>query len=362
MTTPVLHWFLPTGGDARTLATGAHGDGVGSGQSLAQAERPATLEYLTQIAQAAESLGYDAVLTPTGSHCADAWIVTSALMSVTRRLRFLVAFRPGLIEPVLAAAMAASFDRLSGGRVLLNVVAGGSDAEQRGYGDHADHDTRYQRAEEFLQVVRRAWTGEEFDHQGEFFRIEGGRLREPPLIAPDLYFGGSSPAALNVAGAQADCYLTWGEPPDAVARKVDAVRAAAEPHGRKPRFGLRIHVITRDTERQAWADASRLLEGLDQATVTARQEALAAMQSEGQRRMQQLHGGDLDRLVVGPNLWAGIGLVRGGAGTALVGSHEQVAERIAEYQQAGIEEFILSGYPHLEEAYAVAEGVRPLLA
>ena len=127
------------------------------------------------------------------------------------------------------------------------------------------------------------------------------------------------------------------------------------------RFGLRIHVITRDTEQQAWADADRLIAGLDDATVATRQQGLRALESVGQQRMNALHGGSRDDLVIGPNLWAGIGLVRGGAGTALVGSHEQVAERISDYRAAGIEEFILSGYPHLEEAYAFAEGVRPLL-
>jgi alkanesulfonate monooxygenase len=364
-----FHWFLPTGGDGRSLAGGVHGLGIGGGPGSPQAranapaaaKRAASLEYLTQLAQAADSLGYEAVLTPTGAHCADAWIVTSALIAVTRRLKFLVAFRPGLVEPALAAHMAATFQQLSGGRLLLNVVTGSSSAEQRGYGDQADHDARYGRAEEFLQVVRRLWTGEQFDHQGAFYRLDGAQLREPPVPLPEVYLGGSSDAALPVAASQADCYLTWGEPPALVAEKVDRVRELTAAQGRKIRFGLRIHVITRDTEAQAWADADRLIEGLDEATIAAGQQRLRALESVGQQRMLALHGGSRDQLVVAPNLWAGVGLVRGGAGTALVGSHEQVAERIAEYQAVGIEEFILSGYPHLEEAYAFAEGVRPLL-
>jgi alkanesulfonate monooxygenase len=363
-----FHWFLPTGGDGRTLASGAHGVGIGATHhSVATATGPgstreASLEYLTQVAQAADSLGYEAVLTPTGAHCADAWIVTAALIAATRRLKFLVAFRPGLVEPALAAHMAATFQHLSGGRLLLNVVTGSSGAEQRGYGDQADHDSRYTRAEEFLQVVQRLWTGEQFDHHGWFYQLDGAQLREPPAVRPEVYLGGSSEAALPVAAAQADCYLTWGEPLGLVAEKIDRVRDLAAAQGRPIRFGLRIHVITRDTEAQAWTDADRLIAGLDEATIRAGQQRLRTLESVGQQRMIALHGGSRDHLVVAPNLWAGVGLVRGGAGTALVGSHAQVAERIAEYQAVGIEEFILSGYPHLEEAYSFAEGVRPMLA
>lgn len=360
---PKFHWFLPTGGDGRSLASGVHGLGIGGRLegTVGSARRPASLQYLTQIAQAADALGYEGVLTPTGAHCADAWITTAALITQTRSLKFLVAFRPGLIEPALAAQMAATFQQLSGGRLLLNVVTGSSSAEQRAYGDRLDHDSRYARAEEFLQVVQRTWSGELFDHRGWFYELEAAQLREPPDPIPEIYFGGSSEAALPVAARQADVYLTWGEPVAAVGEKISRVRQLAASEGRSLRFGLRIHVITRDTEAQAWADAEQLIAGLDEATVAAGQRRLRTLESVGQQRMLALHGGSRDSLVVGPNLWAGIGLVRGGAGTALVGSHEQVAERIGEYHAAGIDEFILSGYPHLEEAYAFAEGVLPLL-
>ena len=359
---PRFHWFLPTGGDSRTLATGAHGTGIGAaGRSAGVAGRPATLAYLTTLARAVDDLGYDAVLTPTGAHCADAWITTAALIGATRRVKFLVAFRPGLVEPALAAHMAATFQQLSAGRVLLNVVTGSSAAEQRAYGDHADHDARYARAAEFLGIVQRLWTGERFDHRGAYYALEQAELREPPTPTPDVYLGGSSDAALPVAADHADSYLTWGEPPALVAEKVDRVRDLAAARGRTLRFGLRVHVVARDTEAEAWADAERLIAGLDDATIAAGQARLRSLESVGQRRMLDLHGGSRDGLVVAPNLWAGIGLVRGGAGTALVGSHAQVADRIEEYRAVGIEEFILSGYPHLEEAYAFAEGVRPLL-
>jgi alkanesulfonate monooxygenase len=177
-----------------------------------------------------------------------------------------------------------------------------------------------------------------------------------------VYFGGSSPIAGEVAARHADVYLTWGEPPAQVAEKIDWVRALAAREGRTLRFGIRLHVITRDTSEQAWAEANRLLSGFDAETVASVQAGLARSESEGQRRMLALHGGgSRDGLEIHPNLWAGIGLVRGGAGTALVGSHDEVAERIQEYAALGIDEFVLSGYPHLEEAYWFGEGVLPRL-
>jgi alkanesulfonate monooxygenase len=358
---PVFHWFLPTGGDDRAVGAGAHGGSIGAPNDLpaATSARPATLEYLTQLAKAADALGYHGVLTPTGAHCEDAWLVTAALIAATSRLKFLVAFRPGLITPVLAAQMAATFQRLSGGRLLLNVVVGGNPAEQRGYGDALDHDQRYARADEFLGVVRAASQGIAFDHVGDHYAVHGGLLSAPADPFPRIYFGGSSAAAIPVAVRHADVYLTWGEPLSQVAEKIDRLRTAAADAGRTLRFGIRLHVITRDTAARAWADADRLIGNLDDATIRRRQDSLRTLDSVGQRRMLDLHGGDRGKLVVGPNLWAGIGLVRGGVGTALVGSHDEVAERIDEYRTAGIDEFIFSGYPHLEEAYAFAEGVIP---
>ena len=170
------------------------------------------------------------------------------------------------------------------------------------------------------------------------------------------------PAAERVAARHADVYLLWGEPPAMVAERIERVRALAYGQGRRIRFGLRVHVVTRAEAREAWAITERWLEQMDDLTISRAQERLRASSSVGQQRMLALHGGRRDALTVAPNLWAGVGLVRGNAGTALVGSHEEVRERIEEYRALGIDEFILSGYPHLEEAFHVAEGLRPLLA
>ncbi|MEU9129700.1 LLM class flavin-dependent oxidoreductase [Kitasatospora sp. NPDC048540] len=356
--TLTVHWFLPTTGDSRHVVGGGHGSTPGT----AGADRPPTIAYLGQIARSAEQLGFAGALTPTGPWCEDAWLTTAMLTQVTERLKFLVAFRPGQLSPTLAARMAASYQNQSHGRLLLNVVTGGESAEQRALGDFLDKDGRYARADEFLDITGRLWRGERVDHHGTHLRVEGAELTRLPDPVPEVYFGGSSPAAERVAARHADTYLTWGEPPRQVEEKIGRIRAAAAAHGRTPRFGIRLHTISRDTSAQAWAEAGRLLAAMDPDRIRATQQALARSESEGQRRMRELHGGSAERLEVSPNLWAGIGLVRGGAGTALVGSHTEVADRIEEYHRLGVDEFILSGAPHLEEAYWVGEGVLPVLA
>ncbi|WP_369274873.1 LLM class flavin-dependent oxidoreductase [Streptomyces sp. R11] len=352
-----FHWFLPTNGDSRHVVGGGHGTpATASGR-----DRPPTVAYLSQIARAAEDLGFIGALTPTGAWCEDAWLTTAMVSQHTERLKFLVAFRPGSVSPTLAAQMAATFQRQSGGRLLLNVVTGGESHEQRAYGDFLDKDDRYRRTGEFLQIVRELWEGKTVDLVGEHLQVEDARLARVPDPVPEVYFGGSSPIAGEIAARHVDVYLTWGEPPAAVAEKIARIRALAEKEGRSVRFGTRLHVITRDTAEQAWAEARRLLAGFDAETVRTVQAGLARSESEGQQRMLALHGGSSDEVEIYPNLWAGIGLVRGGAGTALVGSHDEVAERIAEYHRLGIDEFVLSGYPHLEEAYWFGEGVLPRL-
>jgi alkanesulfonate monooxygenase len=357
----VAHWFLPTNGDSRTdLSLGNAVGAAGSRVTAGGTERAPGIGYMGQIARSAEQLGFTGALTPTSSWCEDAWVMTAGLTQVTETFKFLVALRPGLASPTLAAQMAATYQRISRGRLLLNIVTGGDDAEQRRFGDRLDKAARYRRAAEYLHIVRELWHGRPVDFTGEHYDIEGATIVPAP-VWPDIYLGGSSAQALDVAARYADVYLTWGEPPGAVAEKLDRVRDRARATGRELRFGIRLHVIARETSAEAWAQAQRLLDGLDPAAIERAQAIQRSSGSEGQRRMVALHGGRTDALEVSPNLWAGVGLVRGGAGTALVGSHDEVAERIAEYYHLGIEEFILSGYPHLEEAYQVGEGVLPVL-
>jgi alkanesulfonate monooxygenase len=343
-------WFLPTHGDGRYLGTATGG-------------RHVNLGYLRQIAQAADELGYFGVLLPTGRSCEDSWIVASALVPLTERLRYLVAVRPGLQSPSVAARMTATLDRISNGRLLINVVTGGDPTENKGDGIFLSHDERYEVTSEFLDVYKALLAGNVVERKGKHISIEDGRLLFPPAQpgGPPLYFGGSSDAGIAVGVRTVDKYLTWGEPPDQVREKINRVSAIAEGLGKTLSFGIRLHVIVRDTNAEAWAAADDLIRHVDDATIAKAQSIFGRMDSVGQRRMAALHGGRRDKLEVSPNLWAGVGLVRGGAGTALVGDPETVAARIKEYAALGIDTFILSGYPHLEEAYRFAELVFPLL-
>lgn len=350
-------WFLPTYGDSRYIVGGGHGMGAGT----AGGWRPATLPYLGQVARTAEQLGFVGALTPTGAWCEDAWITTAMLSEVTERLKFLVAFRPGLVSPVYAAQMAATFQRHSRGRLLINLVVGGEPHEQQAYGDFVDKEGRYERADEFLEIASQLWRGGRVTFEGKHLRVIDAALPYTPDPLPEIYLGGSSAGAGKVTAKHTHVYLTWGEPPPAVAEKISWIRGLASAAGREVRFGIRLHVITRDTSEAAWAEAKRQVDAIDPAAIEKVQSSLARSESVGQKRMMALHGGTTDNLEIYPNLWAGVGLVRGGAGTALVGSHQEVADRIEEYHRLGITEYVMSGHPHIEEAYWFGEGVMPIL-
>jgi len=345
-----IFWFLPTSGDTRYLGKSDFG-------------RPATNEYMRQIAVTAESLGYDGLLIPTGSSCLDPWVTAASLIPVTQRIKLLVALRTSISGPTASARQAATLDQALKGRLLLNVVPGGDATELAAEGVHYSHDERYEVADEFLTVWRRLLQDETVNFEGKHFQIEGAKNHFPPVSQPypPLYFGGSSPAAHELAAKHVDAYLTWGEPPAAVAEKIADVRERAARHGRTVRFGVRLQVIVRETNEEAWAAADSLISKLTDEEIQAAQANFAKMDSVGQRRITELHGGDRSKLEISPNLWAGVGLVRGGAGTALVGDPETVAARLQEYADLGVDSFVLSGYPHLEEAIRFAELVFPLL-
>ena len=347
---PEIFWFLPTSGDTRYLGTSDFG-------------RAPTNAYMRQIAVTAEHLGYDGLLIPTGSSCLDPWVTAASLAPITQRIKLLVALRTSLGAPVSTARQAATLDQALGGRLLLNVVPGGDAAELAADGIFLDHDARYAHAAEFLSIWRRLLSGETVDFEGEHFKVEQAHNYFPPVQKPypPLYFGGSSNAAHELVASQLDAYLTWGEPPHAVAEKFADVRARAARHGRQVKLGVRLHVIVRETNEEAWADAERLISKLTDEDIAKSQASFARMDSVGQARMAALHGGRRDKLEVAPNLWAGVGLVRGGAGTALVGDAATVAERLQEYVDLGADTFVLSGYPHLEESIRFAELVFPLL-
>ncbi|MGM4880394.1 FMNH2-dependent alkanesulfonate monooxygenase [Rhizobium leguminosarum] len=344
-------WFIPTSGDGTYLGS-------------SELNRAPEIGYLTQIAQAVDRLGYSGVLLPTGVACEESFVTAAALAAKTEKLQFLVAIRPGTASPAYYARLATTLDRISNGRLLLNIVVGGSPAELAGDGIHLEHDERYAHAEEFFTVFEELLEKGTASFDGKYIKATNARLGFPSVQnpRPPLYFGGSSDAGIDFSVGRVDKYLTWGEPPAQVAEKITKVRKAAGERGREVSFGIRLHFIVRETDDEAWEAAERLICHLDDDTIREAQERFVhESDSVGQKRMAALHGGRRDKLEVSPNLWAGVGLVRAGAGTALVGSPKTVAARLREYQEIGIDTVIGSGYPHLEEAYRVAELLFPEL-
>ncbi|AXA38547.1 FMNH2-dependent alkanesulfonate monooxygenase [Rhizobium leguminosarum] len=344
-------WFIPTSGDGTYLGS-------------SELNRAPEIGYLTQIAQAVDRLGYSGVLLPTGVACEESFVTAAALAAKTEKLQFLVAIRPGTASPAYYARLATTLDRISNGRLLLNIVVGGSPAELAGDGIHLEHDERYAHAEEFFTVFEELLEMGTASFDGKYIKATNARLGFPSVQnpRPPLYFGGSSDAGIDFSVGRVDKYLTWGEPPAQVAEKITKVRKAAGERGREVSFGIRLHFIVRETDDEAWEAAERLIRHLDDDTIREAQERFVhESDSVGQKRMAALHGGRRDKLEVSPNLWAGVGLVRAGAGTALVGSPKTVAARLREYQEIGIDTVIGSGYPHLEEAYRVAELLFPEL-
>ncbi|NKM92859.1 MULTISPECIES: FMNH2-dependent alkanesulfonate monooxygenase [Rhizobium] len=344
-------WFIPTSGDGTYLGS-------------SDLNRAPEIGYLTQIAQAVDRLGYSGVLLPTGVACEESFVTAAALAAKTEKLQFLVAIRPGTASPAYYARLATTLDRISNGRLLLNIVVGGSPAELAGDGIHLEHDERYAHAEEFFTVFEELLEKGTASFDGKYIKATNARLGFPSVQnpRPPLYFGGSSNAGIDFSVGRVDKYLTWGEPPAQVAEKITKVRKAAGERGREVSFGIRLHFIVRETDDEAWEAAERLIRHLDDDTIREAQERFVhESDSVGQKRMAALHGGRRDKLEVSPNLWAGVGLVRAGAGTALVGSPKTVAARLREYQEIGIDTVIGSGYPHLEEAYRVAELLFPEL-
>lgn len=370
-------WFLPTAGDGRYVGVAP--------------DREPTMDYLIQVAQTAEKAGFEFVLIPTGGACLDAWVVGSAVMSHTQTLRPLVAVRPGLTAPVLSARMGAALDVLSNGRAMINVVTGSSVQDLEELGDplaHA-HDERYERAREYLEVMKQAWTqseglaASEFAEDGNFQPENKGQepfqgkyyqfkraVSSPVTVQkphPPFYLGGSSPIAKRIAVEYADTYLMWGEPHDWIREQIaeiDALRAEyREEKGidRELRYGLRAQVLVRDTEEEAWAAAWDTISKVSPEAIAKAQEAFAKTDATNQRRQNELRElSKNEQFVVGPNLWTGLSIVRSGGAILIVGTAEQVADRLIEYAELGISTFILSGYPHLEEAEIFGREALPL--
>lgn len=346
-------WFLPTG---------SYGDGHKINTKVT--ERPPTLEYITEVARAAERAGFVNLLTPTGTHCIDSWSIAGAVAQRTERIKFCVAFRPGIISPVLAAQMANSVDTLTGGRLTINIVTGSTPHDQRRYGDHLAHAERYARCDEFLEVMKALWMGEErVNYEGKYYQIEDATLYATPHQKPHppIYLGGSSEPGRQVGAKHANVHLMWTGEVEEMARDIaDMKRRAAEfGRGEDFRCGARMHVLCRETKAEARKAAEALVEGSALENTHVWEDMRNRTESVGQRRMNEL--GARSDLWLTDTLWMGVNLVRSGAGATLVGTPDMIASALKEYVEAGAETFILSGWPHIEEAEIFGREVMPLL-
>jgi alkanesulfonate monooxygenase len=318
--------------------------------------------YFRQLALAYDQLGYTGALFATGAH--DVWVLAGALIPATERLKFLIAIHPGLVPVTLLGKMAATLQDFSRGRVMINVVSG--DAKMLGaYGMTLPHDERYDMADEYLAIWHRLMAGESVTHEGKYVSVTGARLALPVSQPPPLWFGGSSDPAIALAARHVDVYLSWGETPAQMGAKVAQVKRKAADYNRELTYGVRLYVIVRETDAEAWEAAQWMYDRMDDAAIAGNQLFVGNTDSIGQQRMSAMHGGikpaNLRDLEIAPNLWSGIGLVRPGPGTAIVGSPDTVIRVLEEYQAVGIDTFILSGMPLLEEAYRFGELVLPRL-
>ncbi len=343
-------WFIPTSGDTSAF-------GVPSAQIAP------SLELFVEVARAAERAGFEYALVPVQTMCWEAYMTCAMVAARTERIKLLLAARPGFVSPTVMAKMISTFDQLSGGRVYVNLIAGGGYDEMAADGDFHTHDERYAIMDETVTIMKRVWTeAAPVTHEGTFFKVEKARVVPRPFQQPHppFYLGGISAAAREVCAKHADVYLFWGDTTENIAPRIADARSAAARYGREDelRFGMRLQLIVREKEEDAWAFARDLIANASE----HQRSAISRMweQSESNSRMKVLAQADDFRIA--PHLWSGISSVRLGAGVAIVGNPQQVAETIQQFVDIGCTEFCLSGYPHAEEAERFGRLVLPYFA
>jgi alkanesulfonate monooxygenase len=343
-------WFLPTSGD-----TTCYGD---SASFVAP-----SAELFDRVILAAEAAGFEYFLVPVATTCWEAWISSAMAVARTQRIKALVAARPGYISPVQLAKMAATFDQLSGGRLAINLIAGQSEAETASEGIVMAKQDRYALMDEDVSIMKALWTARgPVDFAGRFHTLKGARISPHPLQNPypRFYLGGGSAEAWEVSAKHSDIHLFWGDTPSRIAENMVTIRAMAARYGRAEHigFGMRLQILCRETEHEAWAAAHELVRGVTEAQTRFIRTHYAS--SAANQRVQQLareHGE-----LIGPHLWTGVTRVRPGAGIVVVGDPLQCAATLQQFIDLGCSSFCLSGYLHDEEATRFARWVRPLLA
>jgi alkanesulfonate monooxygenase len=342
-------WFLPTSGD-----TTAYAD--------RDASVPASMTMFDRVATAAEKAGFEYLLVPVATTCWDAYIASAMVLARSKSIRMLVAARPGYMNPVLLARMIAAMDQLSGGRVAVNLIAGQSEIEAAQDGIRMPKEERYALMDEEVSILKALWTTSGPVHfDGRHHQIKGTRVIPRPLQQPHprFYLGGGSAEAWDISARHADVHLFWGDTTETIAANMREIRARAARLGREHAvgFGMRLQIVCRETEEEAWDAAHALVAGVTESQTAFVRNHYAS--SAANRRVQELareHGE-----LIGPHLWTGITKVRPGAGIAIVGNPRQCADTLQQYIDLGCDSFCLSGYLHDEEAERFARLVRPLL-
>jgi alkanesulfonate monooxygenase len=367
-------WRLPTHGCHSSIRRGNYDRGDWSAadahrlapglDAAGQDDGYAYIDHLAQIAKAAESVGFQGGLIPSFPMTDDPWVISPLLARETKAFRFMLAFQPGFGNPVHFAQASASLQRATGGRSLFNIITGGGGPAQLWWGDSFTHDDRYGRTSEWLDVFRGVWQSEDFSYHGQFYQVEKAGL--PPHLRaaefPEMWFSGSSEAALQVSARHADYYLSWLEPFDQLADKFARVKERTAALGAEQKVAVRVDLVARKTEEEAWADIAQGFANVSQATREIwRQSRGDSVGAARQSALRPSDATDWRDLKIAPGLWGGFNLLRGGPAIGIVGSYEQCAQKLDELISLGTDGFILAGTPHLEEAWRVGEEVLPLL-
>ncbi|HRD77511.1 MAG TPA: LLM class flavin-dependent oxidoreductase [Hyphomicrobiaceae bacterium] len=341
-------WFLPTNGDTTSYAR--------------PVEVPQSIAMFERVTAAAEAAGFSYMLVPVQTVCWEAWIAGAMMAARSSRIKMLIAARPGYINPVHLAKMIATFDQLSGGRISINLIAGQSETEIASEGIRYSKEDRYALMEEEVRILKSLWTSKgPLDFEGRFHSLKGAQVR-PRLVqqpSPKFYLGGGSREAGEMSARHSDVHLFWGDYPERIARQMAEIRAMAATYGRAGTigFGMRLQIICREREADAWAAARQLVAGVSAKHVEMTATHFAT--SVANQRMMELARAETDML--GPHLWSGITRVRPGAGVAIVGNPEQCAATLQTFIDLGCHSFCLSGWLHDEEAERFGRLVLPLV-
>lgn len=345
-----MGWFCPTLGD-----TTAFGD---PSQSI-----PQSLDHFERVTLAAEEAGFEYMLIPVSSVCWDAWVVASHLAARTEKMKMLLAVKPGNVHPVVQAKMITTFDQMSKGRIYLNLIAGISEKDAFAEGQLEAKEDRYDQMLEEVELMKRLWTEEDVEHTGKYYQVHGPKIMPKPFQQPHppFFLGGGSEQAADISARHSSTHLFWGDYPERIAEQIKEMRERAAKYGRQDDidFAMRLQIICRETEEEAWAAADALIAGTENTAMAEMAKTAAKADSVANRRAAELSK-TVGRKMT-PHLWTGITEVRPGAGVAVVGNPQQVASQLQEFVDAGCSGFCLSGYPHHEEAERFGRLVMPLL-